>query len=194
MLNRIEAEDGKRRLEVEAAGIWPFEEKILAAGRCDAVLPAVILTTDGRRLIRYDTTGFLRFADYPFRHLDEVLGVLYELPLLLLDAEDCLLRADGFFLSGDALFVDAKNRRPGLLYGAPSEDSAGFKAGYAALLALSFGMDRLTGLPDAVRRIEERIRLENPDLKNLLRIVETVRREWHYIHPAPPARESSNRS
>jgi hypothetical protein len=38
-----------------------------------------------------------------------------------------------------------------------------------------------------VRRIEERIRLENPDIGKLLRIVEDVRREWNYIHPAGAA-------
>ncbi|MDR1573944.1 MAG: hypothetical protein LBS24_06500 [Clostridiales Family XIII bacterium] len=183
MLNPIEAEGGKRRLEAEAAGILPFEERILAAGYCDAVLPAVLLTADGRRFIRYDITGYLRFAEYPFRHLDEALGVLYEVPLLLLDAEDCLLRADGFSLSGETLFVNAKNRRPGLLYGAQTDGPVGFWAGYASLLSLSRSFDHITGLPDAVRRIQERVCLENPDLRNLLRIVETVRREWHYIHP-----------
>jgi hypothetical protein len=184
MLNLIEAEAGKQRIETEAADVLPFEERILASGHCAAALPAVFLTVEGRRLIRYDITGFLRFADCPFRHLDEVLGVLYEVPLLLLDAEDCLLRADGFSLSGETLFVDAKSRRPGLLYGARSEDPAGFWAGFAELLALARGMNHITGLPDAARYTEERVYLENPDLKNLLRIVETVRREWHYIHPA----------
>jgi hypothetical protein len=163
--------------------VLPFEERILAAGRCGAVLPAVLLTVDGRRLIRYDTTGHLRFAEYPFRRLDEVLGVLYETPLLLLEAEDWLLRADKFALSGETLFVDAKSRRPGLIYGARPDGRAGFAEGYASLLAFAGGLSHITGLPAAVRRIEERVRLENPDIKNLLRIVETVRREWNYIHP-----------
>jgi hypothetical protein len=187
----IEAEDGKRRAELDAAGVLPFEERILAAGRCGAVLPAVVLTVDGRRLIRYDTTGYLRFAEYPFRRLDEVLGVLYETPLLLLDAEDLLLRADRFVLCGETLFVDAKSRRPGLLYGAREDARAGFAAGYAALLAAARGPEHITGLPAAVRSIEERVRLENPDLKKLLRIVETVRREWNYIHPAGGATDEA---
>jgi hypothetical protein len=183
MLNFVGAEAGKRRVEADAALLLPFEEKILASGRCGAVLPAVILTVGAGRFIRYDTTGFLRFSEYPFRHLDQVLGILYDVPRVILDAEDRLLGADKFVLSGDALFVDAKSLMPGLLYGADPTESAGFCAGYAALLALSRTWDHITGLPDAVRRVEERVRLENPDMKNLLRIVETVRREWNLIHP-----------
>jgi hypothetical protein len=187
----IEAEAGKRRAELDAAEILPFEERILAAGRCGAVLPAVVLTVDGRRLIRYDTTGYLQFTAYPFRHPDEVLGVLYETPLLLLEAEDWLLRADSFALSGETLFIDTKSRRPGLLYGVRADARAGFAAGYATLLALARGWEHITGLPAAARGIEERVRLENPDIKNLLRIIETVRREWHYVHPAGGATDEA---
>jgi hypothetical protein len=183
MLHITEAEGGKRRAELETAEVLPFEERILAAGRCVAVLPAVVLRIDGRRLIHYDTTGYLRFADCPFRKPDEALGVLHEIPLLILDAEDLLLSADKFVLCGEALFVDAKSRRPGLLYGAREGECAGFAAGYASLLALARGWDHITGLPAAVRSIEERVCLENPDIKQLLRIVETVRREWSYIFP-----------
>jgi hypothetical protein len=182
MLNFIDAEAGKRRAETDAEEILPFEERILTAGRCVIALPAVFLTLGGRRLARYDVTGFLRFAEYPFRCLDQVLGVLYELPLLLLDAEDRLLRADKFALSAETLFVDAKSLRPGLIYGATG--GAGFFAGYASLLALSRTWDHITGLPEAARSAQERIRLENPDMKNLLRIIETLRREWNLIHPA----------
>ncbi|MDR2770417.1 MAG: hypothetical protein LBB57_00085 [Clostridiales Family XIII bacterium] len=191
MLHLIEAEAGKRRAETEATDLLPFEERILAAGHCGAVLPAAMLTVDGRRLIQYDVTGFLRFADYPFRHLDEVLGVLQETLLLLLEAEDCLLRADRFALGGETLFVEAKDRRPGLLYGASPADRAGFAAGFASLLALSGTWEHITGLSAAVRRIEERIRLENPDIGRLLRIVETVRREWNRIHPVGCAASAS---
>jgi hypothetical protein len=183
-LNFVDAEGGKRRAELDAASLFPFEEKILASGRCGAVLPAVILTVGAVRLVRYDTTGFLRFCEYPFRHLDQVLGVLYDVPRVILEAEDRLLSANKFALGGDTLFVNAKNLMPGLLYGAGETEGAGFCAGYAALLALSRTWDHITGLPEAVRGVEERIRLENPDIRNLLRIVETVRREWNLIHPA----------
>ncbi|MDR2354789.1 MAG: DUF6382 domain-containing protein [Clostridiales Family XIII bacterium] len=190
MLQLIEAEGGKRRVETEAAELPLFEERILTAGHCGAVLPAVVLTVNGRRLIQYDTAGFLRFADYPFRHLDEVLGVLQETLLLLLEAEDFLLCADKFALCGETLFVDAKSRRPGLLYGASRAERAGFAAGFASLLALSQKWEHITGLPAAVRRIEERVHLENPDIGSLLRIVETVRREWNYIHPSSRAKDA----
>jgi hypothetical protein len=182
MLNFIDAEAGRLRVETDAAGILPFEERILAMGRCDVALPAMFLTMGERRLARYDVTGFSRFTEYPFRGLDQVLGVLYELPLLLLDADDRLLRADRFVLDAETLFVDAKSLRPGLIYGAV--EGEGFFAGYASLLALSRTWDHITGLPEAIRRAEERIRLENPDMKNLLRIMETVRREWNLIHPS----------
>jgi hypothetical protein len=184
MLQMISAEGGKRRAETGADEVLPFEERILAAGLCRAALPAVILTVGGKRLIRYDVTGYLPFADYPFRSLDSVLGVLYEIPLLLLDAEDCMLRADKFAPGAETLFVEAASLRPGLLYGAAPASPEGFLRGYEALLALCRTWDHITGLPDAARRIEERIGLENPDLGRLLRIVETVRREWNYIHPA----------
>jgi hypothetical protein len=184
MLNFVDAEAGKRCEELDSAELLPFEEEILSLGRCGAVPPAVILSVSGKRIVRYDITGLLRFTDCPFDHLDKVLGVLYEIPLLLLDAEDRLLRAEKFALCAEAVFVDAKSLRPGLLYGASCEGRAGFHAAYAALLALSGTWDHITGLPEAVRRVEERIRLENPDMKGLLRIVETVRREWNLIHPA----------
>jgi hypothetical protein len=186
MLNFVDAEAGKRCAEFESEGLLAFEEEILTSGRCGAVPPAVILSVGGRRIVRYDITGFLRFADCSFDHLDRVLGVLYEIPLLLLDAEDRLLRAEKFALSADAVLVDAKSLRPGLLYGSNREGRAGFHAAYVALLALSETWDHITGLPEAVRRVRERIRLENPDMKNLLRIVETVRREWNIIHPLNP--------
>jgi hypothetical protein len=184
MLHLIEAEAGKRRVEAEATDLPLFEERILTAGHCGAALPALALTVNGQRLIRYDITGFARFADYPFRHLDEVLGVLQETLFLLLEAEDFLLCADKFVLSGEALFVEAKSRRPGLLYGGRRADRAGFAAGFASLLALSREWAHITGMPAAARRIEEGMRLENPDIGRLLRIVEAVRREWHCIHPA----------
>ncbi|MDR2295576.1 MAG: DUF6382 domain-containing protein [Clostridiales Family XIII bacterium] len=190
MLHLIDAEGGKRRVEADASELLPFEERILASGRCGAVLPVVVLTVNGKRLLRYDTTGFLRFADHPFRHLDEVLGVLHAVLPLLLEAEDFLLCADKFALSGEALFVDAKHRRPGLIYGVPQAERAGFAAGFASLLALSREWAHITGLPAAVRRIEESVRLENPDIGKLLRIVETVRREWNHIHPVAYAEDA----
>jgi hypothetical protein len=183
MLNFIEAEAGKRRVELETTELLPFEEKILTSGCCGAAPPAVILSVEGRRIIRYDITGLTRFADYPFRHADQVLGVLYEIPLLLLDAEDRLLRADKFALNEESLFVNAKSLTPALFYGATPDEGAGFRAAYYSLLALPRTWDHITGLPDAVRRVEKRISIENPDMKNLLRIVETVRREWNIIHP-----------
>jgi hypothetical protein len=190
MLHMIDAEAGKRRAEAEAADLLPFEERILASGHCGAVLPAVLLTVNGRRLIRYDTAGFLRFTEYPFRHLDEVLGVLHESLLLLLEAEDFLLCADKFALCGDALYVDARSRRPGLIYGAPQEDRAGFAAGFVSLLAPAREWEHITGLPAAARSIEEGMRAGNPDIGRLLRIVETVRREWNYIHPVSYAADA----
>jgi hypothetical protein len=183
MLNFIDAEAGKRRVELDAAGILPFEERILATGRCGVALPAVFLTLGERRIARHDVTGYSLFSEYPFRGLDRALGVLYELPLLALEAEDRLLSADKFVFSAETLFVDAKTLRPGLIYGG-ADTGEGFFAGYASLLALTRTWEHITGLPEAARRAEERIRLENPDMNGLLRIIETVRREWNIIYPA----------
>jgi hypothetical protein len=177
----MEADAGKRRVEIEAGdAVRPFEKKILRQGRCGALLPCVLLAIEEKCLIRYDTTGYLSFAEYPFRALDQVLHVFYRIPALLIEAEDYLLRPAKCLFADEAVFVHAATGEPKLLYGSPQ---AAFRQGYESLLSAAAQWDYITGLPSAIRQIQERISAENPDLRALLRIVEGIRREWSYIQP-----------
>jgi hypothetical protein len=184
MLRSVETDAGKRIFEIgPETGLCAFEENILKLGSCGALLPCMVITTEKGRLSQYDATGHLPFPAYPFRHIDQVLKVLHMIPVLLIDAEDCLLAADKFDMEAETLFVGAGTGEPRLIYGGAERGRTPFREQYAKLLSAAAGMEHITGLATAAGQILERIRLENPDLRGLTRIVETLRREWNYIQP-----------
>jgi hypothetical protein len=183
MLCYAEKISGKFCLEVEAGPeIKAFEERIVASGACGALLPCIVFNDGGRRLMQYDATGCVPLSEYEPESLDAMLGIMHMIPLLLLEADDMLLSAEKFMIHEDFVYIDVKTGGPRLAYGLAAP-AAPFRRQYDALVCALGKRAHITGLPAAARQVSERIRLENPDLRRLARIVEGVRREWSYIQP-----------
>ncbi|MDR1572301.1 MAG: DUF6382 domain-containing protein [Clostridiales Family XIII bacterium] len=187
MLCYAERTGGRFCVEIEAGPeIKAFEERIVASGACGALLPCTALNDGGRRLMQYDATGCVPLSEYEPESLDGMLNILHMIPLSLLEADDMLLSAEKFAISEDFVYVDVKTGGPRLIYGQPVP-AGPFRRQYDDLVRALGRREHITGLPTAARQVSERVRLENPDLRRLARIVEGIRREWAYIQPAVAA-------
>lgn len=182
MVEYIETDAG-RRLALIESGDWvlQFEEKIITSGRCAALLPCVLYNSMGKRRLQFDTTGYVSLKDYGICELDQALNLLYMVPLMILEAEDWLLRAEKFSLTEEGVYMNTSTGEVRLIYGFRGRGD--FRGQYTELLEAAASWDYIAGLRAAANQIMEKIKLGNPDMKMLLRIVEGVRREWNLIQP-----------
>jgi hypothetical protein len=182
MLQYTESDAGKRRLEIELGDdVKGFEEKILSSGNCGALLPCVVLRQGGARVLSYDTTGCVPFASHAPAGLDGTLDVLYQTALAALEAEDYMLTAEKVSLTEETIYVDSKTGEVRLVYGLPP--AGPFRGRFEALLGRVGSWGHVTGMGAAAAQISQRIANENPDIRGMLRIIETVRKEWNIIQP-----------
>jgi hypothetical protein len=181
MLNYTEGGAGKRRLEIEPGDdVKGFEEKILSSGKCGALLPCVALRQGGARVLSYDTTGCVPFA-MRAPGLDGTLDVLYQAALAALEAEDYMLSAEKISLTEETIYIDSRSGEVRLVYGLPP--AGAFRGRFEALLERVGAWEHVTGMRAAAAQILQRMSKENPDIRGMLRIVETVRKEWNIIQP-----------
>ncbi|MDR0424145.1 MAG: hypothetical protein LBH39_01575 [Clostridiales Family XIII bacterium] len=197
MVEYIEQGAGGRLAVMEAGRhILPFEEKIITSGKCPALLPCVVFDNMGRRALHYGAAGYTPLGEFCVGSLDQALGLLYMIPQTVGEAEDWLLSAEKLSLAADGVYIGATSPGPGagaiirevrLIYGFPGRKP--FRTQYAELLETMASWGHIPGLGAASRQIGERIQIENPGMRALLRIVEAARREWNLIQPEP-AREA----
>ena len=115
-------------------------------------------------------------------NLDQVLGLLYLIVLKAEEAEDFLLLPEGFILRADSIFVNYKTETPRLIYSAEQGVNICFMDYFMALIRSLKSMRHIIGLTEALDRVLEMMRLENPDMHALALIIDSVRREWGIIY------------
>jgi hypothetical protein len=161
-----------------------YERVILGNRACRAVLPATIIREGGVERIVYITDSHLPICDHAFRELREIFGVLNAYILSLMEAENALLALARIPTEAERLYLHETGGTVALIYGTVEQSPEKSLPHRVGSLAEELkGLHSIVGAGSAMEQLSRKIGTSNPGAEELLKMVESIEREWNCIHP-----------
>lgn len=161
--------------------ILEYEKEMLLLNICPAFLDVSFREDEEGEKYVYKTEGYIRFAKYEFAELDMYLSFMHELIISLDECEDYLMCAGKVMLDEESIYIHHKTGKVRLMYG--GDGSAELIPVMRDFFNLQLGRKNILGSSVALKQILDKMDEQNPDLYDLLKILEEVRREWNNIQP-----------
>ena len=174
------------------AKLFSYEEKILCRYAKEFLLPLSIIRDEGEEFIDYILDGYVPIENYNFSGLGNVFNVLKSLIEFYISIQRHLLDPSRFFTEKEKILICYENGRAVPLFGKErndfKDDNAELQGNADAnlILPIVFELSKLSDVvcaKDAMESIYNKIRGNNPGLKDILRIVRDTQREWSLILP-----------
>lgn len=163
------------KLDIEEGLILPFEEKVLASGLCDVILPMRFAGGHGRRSLMYECSGYTAVSELDLRGIRDIYEVLEKTVLTLAKAQEFLLFPEKIVLSGETVFYHLKHRDVKIAYVPDIEKrSIGSKLKKFIDELASYGDDNAKSY---LKRTSSAIAIYNYNLKDTVNHVGEIKRE-----------------
>lgn len=182
-------------IEIEKLAL--FEREIIESGHCKALLPVTLIEETGALRLCYQTNGLMPAAERDIKCLPEMFSFLTAFVCSLDAVADALLTANACLTDPDHIFISDEGGDIKLVYAGTHSKSAGFSCQNKHLdnsrmrqADLLFGLigefgtrKSVSGAESAMGQLAEKLAQSNPGTQGLLKQIEHLAREWHYIMP-----------
>jgi len=171
----MELQEVNYEVELPKEAIRPFEEKILASGLCDFIVPMSFLHYKDKSIIKYHCSGYVSVRHLDMDGIKDVMEVVEKTLITLSKAEEFMIRPERITLNTDTAYYNLKRKDVKIAYMPADPDSGTLTekvSDYIDGLGHAAGSEKryLSGL-------QETMRSENLSLKALADHVGEIRRE-----------------
>ena len=171
----------------EDAKLLNYEEKIICKYSKELLLPLTVVRDESGEYIDYLADGYVPFNKYNVVGLGSVFTILQTAIESLILAKRHLLNPFRFFTDTERILISCVNGRTVPLFGRDRTMANYDENELSLLLPMLNELSMLRDVAcakEAMESVYNKIRDNNPGLKDILKIVYASEREWSLILPA----------
>ena len=160
-------------LDFPKESIKLFEERILASGLCDVIVPMSFQTGKNVKSVTYDCSGYASVRDLEPKNIREIYEILEKTLITLSKSTEFLISPEKITLNIDCVFYNLRSRRVRIAY-IPSERGTVWEHIYG------FAMELMNMAEEEAKNylseLLEEGRLNNYNIRDMAKIVREQKR------------------
>lgn len=113
--------DHSYEIEFKTGSFQPFEQRVIASGLCDVVVPMSFFNTAESELARYDCSGYISISDMDKLSTDKVFEILSKTLTTYSKASEFFINPKKMRLNLDTVYYHMKTKKVRIAY-VPEDD------------------------------------------------------------------------